>query len=927
MRRITLLLVFALFAITCNAGNKSNTPKTLTFVKIDSRIVEGRLKLPVSSPEDRLRIVRKQFQAAGCQPTQIVEQSVPGQKLPNLTCTVPGTSGSTILITAPLDYKSKGGNAKVEWGTLELLPLLAESLYGASLRHTLVFAAFAGTDSGQAGANYYLSQLSAQQRTSLKAVVALDHIGRTPIAYAFPSAGDSTTELHTSRSGKLVVSAWSDSLSALTRYLPDAAHRVGLPYSPVRADDDLERVTDTKPFSRAGIPSISIFSPAYTQIATHFGIPTRQIRTEIVPKTLSDTYLLLCAYFVLLDYDLGKSLPAPAMAAQPSEPTQQAATESSQISIPQAPSVSTPQTVSMKSPDTPAVAPPQLAIQPAVAAHDLPQSPLQTPTVFKVDTSLVLLDVVVTDKQGQTVEGLNASDFSVLEDGKPQSVLQFERHAPAPRTASAEPKLPPHTYANIGTTQTPSVSVVMLDLLNTPLSDHLRARQTLLRYLKSLPPGRPVALYALTTNLQAIQGMTDDADLLVQALDRVASAKSALLTNEAERQQAQGATEALARNSIAGSANVAGAGLFAAAQAARLMRGLKESEAVRLDGRVMLTLEAFKSLARALAGYPGRKSVIWLSGAFPVRLQPDMQTADPWHSSREYSRAMEETTRLLAAARVAVNPVDVRGVQTSGIALSLTSAEAAGYVGNTDNASSGTSSNYGRLLSEQWGTSVNERALMMDVAEQTRGRAFVGSNDIEAALRRAIDDGLNYYSVTYRPSAKGKSGEFHRIEVRVNRPDLKLSYRRGYFSGEQATQDKLTGPAALFAATQPGVPNSTMLLVRASVQPPDAEHKQVRIQYIVNASGVTLTDTTGNRKQALIDFLAIAYDMNGKEVVRASDTLDAAIPPAALEGVLRNGLPASQELTLAPGTYNLRLGIMDQHSQQIGTLDVPLIVP
>ena len=109
--------------------------------------------------------------------------------------------------------------------------------------------------------------------------------------------------------------------------------------------------------------------------------------------------------------------------------------------------------------------------------------------------------------------------------------------------------------------------------------------------------------------------------------------------------------------------------------------------------------------------------------------------------------------------------------------------------------------------------------------------------------------------------------------------------------------------------------------------PPDDTHKSVRIQYIINPNGVTFTDATNHLKHITIDCIAIAYNKDGLEVGHASDTLDGTIKAEAYDTVMNNGVPAQQEITLKPGTYNLRLGVMDRPSQQIGTLDVPLVVP
>ena len=115
-----------------------------------------------------------------------------------------------------------------------------------------------------------------------------------------------------------------------------------------------------------------------------------------------------------------------------------------------------------------------------------------------------------------------------------------------------------------------------------------------------------------------------------------------------------------------------------------------------------------------------------------------------------------------------------------------------------------------------------------------------------------------------------------------------------------------------------------MLYVMASVQPPKGKQKTVKINYIISPSNVTFSDLPENKKHVVVDCMVVAFDKDGKEVAHASDTLDGAIPQAAYDAVMKQGLPANQEIELKPGTYNLRLGVMDHATQQIGTVDVPL---
>ncbi len=101
----------------------------------------------------------------------------------------------------------------------------------------------------------------------------------------------------------------------------------------------------------------------------------------------------------------------------------------------------------------------------------------------------------------------------------------------------------------------------------------------------------------------------------------------------------------------------------------------------------------------------------------------------------------------------------------------------------------------------------------------------------------------------------------------------------------------------------------------------------MKINYLISPNNVTFADTTDNKKHVMVDCMAIAFDKDGKEVAHASDTLDGKIPVPAYDAMMNQGLPAKQEMELKPGTYNLRLGVMDRATQQIGTVDVPLEIP
>jgi len=906
-----------ILVIACFADN-------LTYLRIDQSVIDKRLQTVPATDKDRVAAIHAQFKAAGCGPDQIEEQAVPDEELPNIICTIPGPEPGAIVIATRLDSKAHGEEAMVDWGGPVMLPLLAESLNSAPHRQTLVFAAFAGHDHGFAGANWYLKQLTSDQRAQIRGMIQIDKVGRTPAAYAFPSPD---TSRMATVGQKPVLRETAHEPSTLSKVLPIAGRSLNSPENP-REINDIP-ATEARAFEDANIPAIVIHSVAYATINPPGKVEqVRLARTVLDPSVYTDTYNLMCVYVLYLDkvYSLAWSKAqavqsAKAAPAPPSADSSVAHSESeASISTGESSSRNTTLAASVPAPATPA---PESRLQPSLPqAEGTPTNP-----VFRSTSRLVQVDVVVTDKQGRPIPGLNQSDFTVLQDGKPQVVHVFEAHVGKPvnqatTVDATAPKLPPHTYSNHPNEATAdSWTIVLFDLLNTPTAAQEYARTELLKLLHAAPNGRPVALYVLTNKLAMVQGFTDDPEKLVKAAESMMPAHSHVLTTEAQRQHTEGQAQYIVAESMASAPGSLSDNQVAQATIQARQTQINDLESFQIADRAKFTLSAFESLSRAVSGYPGRKNVIWLSSSFPIRIEadPKMET-QPWRNSTSFTSSLANAGALMAKSRVAVYPVDVRGLQGRGVDISNSTMEADTYI-NPQNASG-----YGDLLASQTFTYSDERSTMKEIAEETGGEAFLGTNDLRRAMERSIDDGSTYYTLAYTPDKIDPQSAFHRIEVKTAQPNAKLSYRRGYYSSPQKAVPVEKGAAALRGALQPGMPQSTMLFLTATVLPPDAAHKDVRIQYIVNPNGVTFTDVADQRKRIVLDCIAIAYDKDGKEVGHASDTLDGTIKAAAYETVMNNGIPAQQEMTLPPGAYNVRLGVMDRPSQQIGTVDVPLVI-
>lgn len=954
MPRLGRLLVVVLIAGVCTADN-------VTFLRIDRSVIQQNLSSNASTPSERLRRLEFMYEKAGFSHSQLEEQRVPGEDVPNLLCTIPGTEYGTIVIGASLDYDASGDIGAVDWASLAMLPFLAESLNASPHRHTLVFAAFTGSSRGS-GAAWYLQHLSEADHRNIRGMIDVREVGRTPPVYGVPAHD-----------------------IAMTKLLTMAAQALHLANMPAGAD--LVSGGNAAQFDRAHIPALSISSLSY-EIAGKETAPPPALspvlpnplhdsgaavqagyimRTTLDPAAYNDTYNLLCVYVLFLDRGLsaGKKQPTQTLAAKASPPTPagQAPSSSGQSPIPDSTTQSAPamETSAGQAAAIPAQGATTLAAPPAATTAKMaPPSSLpsasgekqpiaspgsvsenQTP-VYRVSARLVQVDVVVEDNHGQPIQGLSAADFKVMDDGRPQQIRAFELHsssepasAAVGAAAAAHPALPPNVYSNLPNDASGKAwTIVLFDVLNTAPADQAVARKQLLQVLHSIPQGQAVALFVLTKHLEMLQAFTQDSDQLIKMADLLAPTRSHLLTTTTQKVENQGRiqqTATQAAPATGGYVPAGGVASFAADTISRVDQGMADHETFLVDERVRFTLAAMEGLSRAVSGYPGRKNLIWLSGSFPILNFADPALQDQWRDARNYAPELRSTSALLATSRIAVYPVDVRGLQTTGIDIVSASSEvnlASDPLASPSRGATGAStSGLGNALTTQTASMADERSTMKQLAGATGGEAFTNTNDLSRAMTRSLDNGSNYYTLAYTPPKEDLAPTFHRIQVELDHPHARLLYRTGYYAIPQTSLSTQVGTAALRGALQLGMPQSTMVLFTASVSLPDATHPDVSVKYNIRADSASFTDAADQHKRALFDCMIVAYDREGHESGHASDTLDATLSPATYESVLAHGLPASQELKLPPGVYDLRVGVMDRATQQIGSIDIPLILP
>ena len=229
----------------------------------------------------------------------------------------------------------------------------------------------------------------------------------------------------------------------------------------------------------------------------------------------------------------------------------------------------------------------------AVVALALAQEPI------KVTTRLIETSVIVRDHKGP-VSDLTADSFKIFDNGKEQKIAVFRvSKADSPRPVSAIPALPAGVFSNRGSSapaRPARHTVLVVDTLNTDPSDQRFVQKQILAMLASTEIKDPTAIYVLGQKSRLIQDFTLDKGVLTKAMEAFRpeqSAKLRMATTPTPPMAGGGATAAMARQSFG------------------QIRDFGNQD------RAFATLDGLEDLGKYLKRTPGRKSIVWISNAFP----------------------------------------------------------------------------------------------------------------------------------------------------------------------------------------------------------------------------------------------------------------------------------------------------------------------
>ncbi len=544
-----------------------------------------------------------------------------------------------------------------------------------------------------------------------------------------------------------------------------------------------------------------------------------------------------------------------------------------------------------------------------------PQSPASTTTVTSV-TRLVTIELVVRDSAGNPVHGLTAKDFTIKEDGKPQTLSLFEDRSQPVADSYHSPAAPtpgrPNEFSNIPATGSPdrAINIVLFDLVDTPQLDQGYAQRQLIKFCKALPPGHQVALLVLTTRLTLLQDFTGNSDDLVAAAGRVQAKEQDLLRSKDEKMRTDDMIQDLA-NAIGHPSPLPSA----------LKDQIESDDNNNLARRARIVTDAFAQIARATAGYSGRKNLVWLAEDFPIGFAPFTQIDKIVYRHVSDFVNVSDTANLIASSQISVYPVALSGLTNDGFSAAMSGSSAAGNA-------------YGATLQRQFN---ERRALydtMSDVARETGGKAFFGTNDFAGALHEVVAQDADEYTLAYRPTNAKWDGQYRKISIQANGRHDSLSYRRGYYATPEANRDAPVAAEMGEAMQSRNSLDATQLRLRADLlsplpAPPQPGHKTVILDTTLDASDLTYTtDAAGHRHaQIVVALLAAPEAKTDAPPPQISSALNVDLDPTQYADLLRSGLHFRQQMPLASGTYHLRIGVAQSGTHRFGTLMIPVTIP
>lgn len=538
--------------------------------------------------------------------------------------------------------------------------------------------------------------------------------------------------------------------------------------------------------------------------------------------------------------------------------------------------------------------------------------------VVKISTNLIQVDVTVTDSKGKIVPGLKPEDFEIYENGEKQKISNFSFVFAGPPVAEtkkqdqAKPKEEiPVPTVELRPEKVRRTIALVVDDLSLSFESTYQVRRALKKFVdEQMQDGDLVAIIRTGAGIGALQQFTSDKRQLYAAIDKV---KWNPIGNGRIGAFAPIEPTPLEQRQAAGDTTITDDDLQNERNSTNSQSDFRSS--VFATG----TLGALKFIVTGMTELPGRKSVILLSEGFRLMERDESGNS----SSGRVLDFLRDLVDVANRSSVVFYTIDARGLQTLGFT-------AEDQIVDTSPAA------MDQKMSDRRDEMFETQSGLQYLAAETGGFAVINNNDIAGGVRRVIND-QSYYLIGYSPDSETfdpAKRRFNKLEVRVDRKDVHVRYRSGFFN----IADRETATAPSGAATpveqlrsalmSPFSVNGLSLHLNALFASSEKEGSFVRSLIHVPARDLKFVDQPDGSKKAVFEVLAASFGDNGQVI----DQIGKAYTLTAKDDVYRQLMADGFVYHFAfpvkkPGAYQYRVAIRDAQSGAVGSASQFIEVP
>src|SRR5271166_5861280 len=504
-------------------------------------------------------------------------------------------------------------------------------------------------------------------------------------------------------------------------------------------------------------------------------------------------------------------------------------------------------------------------------AQQQPQTPVASGGRLRVSTEIVLVNVVARDKHGNLIKDLKREDFTVFEDGKKQELASFDFEkvdemamaggagSTVTGTADAGGLLNSNVQKNLEARDR-RLMLMFFDFSAMEPDDIDRSVEAGKKYVQAkMQPADMVALMSLATNLKLDLDFTDDKAKILATLSSYNSSEGQGFENGST-----GSSEGAAETSGSYTPDDTDYNTFSA-------------------DRKLLALQA---VMKAMGAIPQKKSLIYFSNGIS-------------QSGVDNQSALRTATAAAVRANVSIYPVDVRGLSAFPPGGQAQAASLHGQSAYT-----------GASVLNDLNANDSSQETLYTLAADTGGKAFMDTNDLSGVFSQVQKDTSAYYVLGYTSTNHLKDGHFRRLKVQINRPDVKLEYRAGYYADrdfEHMKQEDREGQLEDELAAD--LPQTDVAVYAGSAYfRQDDTHYYLAVSVVIPGSQIPFV-TEKDKDSATIDIIGEVLEGGKFPVGRLRDTVKLAVDSA--QQVRRKNVQYNTSFALAPGNYHLKFVVRE----------------